>query len=120
MRSWWSKFYARPLKDPLLDSYTLEELLYEYNDIISRKKAEEDLAKVENDKIEEEKYDQTLKWVEEQERLEAELAAQEDELAKKSEGNVEQIKNSHNQEKKSAIFDEGEFPEEIDTNFSDF
>ena len=34
LKSWWSNLYNRPLKDPLLESYTLEELLYEFYDKI--------------------------------------------------------------------------------------
>jgi hypothetical protein len=30
LRLWWCIKYNRPLKDPLLDSYTLDELAYEY------------------------------------------------------------------------------------------
>jgi len=28
--SWWSEYYNRPLKDPILEKYTLEELAYEF------------------------------------------------------------------------------------------
>jgi hypothetical protein len=53
MRFWWSKHYNRPLKDPLLASYSLYDLLYEFhlyksfgnsedaaNEIITESKAE--------------------------------------------------------------------------------
>jgi hypothetical protein len=30
LRIWWCIKYSRPFKDPLLDSYTLDELVYEY------------------------------------------------------------------------------------------
>lgn len=33
LRRWWCKHYNRPYKDPLLDSYTFEELFYEYWDV---------------------------------------------------------------------------------------
>jgi len=33
LRRWWCQHYKRPYKDPLLDSYTFEELLFEYFDI---------------------------------------------------------------------------------------
>src|ERR1051325_2633480 len=55
LQSWWSRTYNRPLKDPVLLSYTLEELLYEFYDKIERRKAEEERIHSENDKIEEEK-----------------------------------------------------------------
>lgn len=30
LKLWWSKYYRRPLKDPLLESYDLNELLLEF------------------------------------------------------------------------------------------
>jgi hypothetical protein len=72
LRSWWSKTYNRPLKDPVLTSYTLQELLYEFFDKIERPKAEKDRIEEQDDKIEEAKHDDALAWAEEQERLEQE------------------------------------------------
>lgn len=52
--TWWSEKYNRPLKDPLLQSYSIEELIYEYcvfsakekliNDIKKEKEEQEELA----------------------------------------------------------------------------
>ena len=72
MQSWWSKTYNRPLKDPLLLSYTLEELLYEFYDKIEREKAAEENVSKEGDKIEEAKEKEALDWAEEEERKEKE------------------------------------------------
>lgn len=72
LQSWWSKTYNRPLKDPLLLSYTLEELLYEFYDRVERKLAEEERVNQENDKIEEDKEKAVLDWAEEEERKELE------------------------------------------------
>jgi hypothetical protein len=113
MRAWWSKYYSRPLKDPLLDSYTLEELLYEFHDIVHRKEAEEKEAKEVSDKIEDDKIDQTLAWAEEEERREAELAAQEEELNRKT-----GIKQKSGTEMNNETFD-NDLPEEINTDFTD-
>ena len=33
MRRWWCQYYKRPYKDPLLDTYTFEELAFEYFDL---------------------------------------------------------------------------------------
>lgn len=33
LRTWWCQYYKRPYKDPLLDTYTIEELAFEYYDI---------------------------------------------------------------------------------------
>lgn len=72
MQSWWSRVYNRPLKDPLLLSYTLEELLYEFYDRIEREKAQEERTSSENDKIEEVKEKEALDWAEQEEKRELE------------------------------------------------
>ena len=33
LKRWWCRHYNRPYKDPMLESYTLEELYYEYCDV---------------------------------------------------------------------------------------
>jgi hypothetical protein len=129
MRAWWSKYYSRPLKDPLLDSYTLEELLYEYHDIVYRKEAEEKEVKELNDKIEDDKLDATLKWAEEDERLEAELAAQEELLSKglgpqpephlsrgQSQSDVNENRTGNQLAERAG---QSDLPEEINTDFRD-
>lgn len=75
LRSWWSKTYNRPLKDPLLETYTVYELMYEYFDKVERKNAIEKAIEQESDKIEEAKLDETLNWIEQEEKLEAEKRA---------------------------------------------
>lgn len=72
LKSWWSRTYNRPLKDPLLDTYTLEELLYEFYDKIERRKAEEERINSEADKIEEAKDKEVLDWAELEEKKELE------------------------------------------------
>jgi hypothetical protein len=49
--------------------------MYEFYDKISRKAAEDERAEQETDKIEDRKTDDTLKWIEEEERKERELNA---------------------------------------------
>ena len=77
LQSWWSRTYNRPLKDPLLQTYTLEELLYEFYDRIERAKAEDERLEQEDVKIEEEKDKANEDWAEKMEReeLEAEMRA---------------------------------------------
>lgn len=70
LQSWWSRTYNRPLKDPLLLSYTLEELLYEFYDRLERSKAIEEQLEEENDKIEDVKERAALDWAEEEEKRE--------------------------------------------------
>lgn len=72
LQSWWSRTYNRPLKDPLLQSYTLEELLYEFYDRIERQKAEEERLEQDSVKIEEAKDKEAEDWAEKMERMERE------------------------------------------------
>lgn len=72
LKSWWSTTYNRPLKDPLLMSYTLEELLYEFYDKMERQKAAEERLAQETDKIEEAKEKEVLDWAEQEEKKELE------------------------------------------------
>lgn len=72
LTSWWSRTYNRPLKDPLLKEYSLEELLYEFYDRIEREKAATEQAEKEDDKIEETKNKAALDWAEQEEKRELE------------------------------------------------
>lgn len=67
--------YNRPLKDPLLASYTLEDLLYEFYDKVERNLAEEERIKNEEINDEEAKEKDILDWAAEEERKEAEAVA---------------------------------------------
>jgi hypothetical protein len=69
---WWSKTYGKPLKDPLLQEYTLEELYYEYRLRVEYDEAASEKATEETDKIEEQKYDDALAWAEAEEAKETE------------------------------------------------
>jgi hypothetical protein len=70
LQSWWSMTYNRPLKDPILASYTLEELLYEFFDRIERDKARREQVDEEADRIEEMKEKEVLDWIQEEEKKE--------------------------------------------------
>ena len=75
LRSWWSKLYNRPLKDPLLQSYTLEELLYEFYDKVERNLADEERAsnaEIREEEVKDKGFDD---WAAEEERKEAEATA---------------------------------------------
>jgi hypothetical protein len=74
LQSWWSRTYNRPLKDPLLLEYTVDELYYEYRDRIERDLAIEERSEQEADKIEDNKIEESLSWAEEEERKERENA----------------------------------------------
>lgn len=73
LKSWWSRTYNRPLKDPLLETYTVEELLYEFYDRQERELAQETNHDADADRIETEKVQQNLDWAEEEERKELEV-----------------------------------------------
>jgi len=62
------------MKDPLLQTYTFEELLYEYHSIAEHHKAKLEKAEEETDKIEVEKEKAGLDWAD---QMEAEEAAEE-------------------------------------------
>lgn len=74
LKSWWSRTYNRPLKDPILQEYTIYELLYEYHDKIERENAKELHFEQETDKIEEGKEQEALDWAAEEEKKELEAA----------------------------------------------
>lgn len=93
LKSWWSKTYNRPLKDPTLQEYTLFELLYEYHDKIERENAKEFKFEQETDKIEDEKEKEVLDWAEEEEKKEKEVA--EAKKKKDEEWMLEQLKKEH-------------------------
>lgn len=97
LKSWWSKEYTRPLKDPLLESYTLHELLYEYYDKIERATAAEEVFELKADKIEEGQEQDTLDWIEEEERKAVEEAEEvkAKKLAKDEAWMLEQMKKEH-------------------------
>ena len=69
-QSWWSRTYNRPLKDPILLSYTLEELIYEFYDRIERQEAAKERLEEEDVKIELDKDQANLDWAEQEERKE--------------------------------------------------
>lgn len=86
LQHWWSKTYNRPLKDPLLLTYTLEELLYEFFDRVERERAADTQVEVDADRIEDKKVQENLDWAEEEERKELEaLRKQQEEVAQKAE-----------------------------------
>ena len=76
LRSWWSKYYNRPLKDPILQEYTLEELYYEYRDKVQREEAAREASEEATDNIEQKKEDDAMAWAQEEERKEREAEEQ--------------------------------------------
>ena len=70
LQSWWSRQYNRPLLDPLLQTYTLEQLLYEFYDRVERIAAEQERIKDTEIEQEENKEKANLDWAEKMEREE--------------------------------------------------
>lgn len=64
LKRWWCQHYNRPYKDPLLDTYTFEELYFEYCDVNYVKNPPSAEDKTEN--IPQEEYD----WAAEEEAKE--------------------------------------------------
>jgi hypothetical protein len=67
---WWSNKYNKPIKDPLLQEYTVEELYYEYRLHNEYAKAVNEKETEEQEKIEEQKADDALAWAEAEEAKE--------------------------------------------------
>ena len=66
------------MKDPLLQTYTFEELMYEFHSVHEEVEAAAERVQQENDKIEEAKEQATLDWVEQMETEDAAAAAAKD------------------------------------------
>ncbi len=97
LQSWWSRLYNRPLKDPLLQDNTIDELLYEFYDRVERKTAEDERAdQVELDR-EDAKEKADLDWAEKMEQeelaqMKAKAAASEEAAKKDPTKDPENIK----------------------------
>jgi hypothetical protein len=63
------------LKDPILLSYTTEELLYEYYDRTERDMADSVRSEEEADRIDDGKVQETLDWAEQEEKRDLEALA---------------------------------------------
>lgn len=70
LQSWWSRTYNRPLLDPLLQSYTLEQLLYEFYDRVERFTAEQERTKNIELEQEDSKDKADLDWADKMEQEE--------------------------------------------------
>ncbi len=120
LKSWWSNHYNRPLKDPVLESYSLEELLYEFYDKIERQKATEERVAKEADKMEEAKEKEVLDWAEQEEKKELEeMKKAAAKAAADPATNPENLKWMNEQlEKYKEVYGES-FGEDIDESFEE-
>lgn len=103
------------MKDPLLQTYTLEELLYEFHSVQQQKLARTEAAEEENDRIEEESEKEAQDWADrmEAEEEEAEAAALAD--PSKHPDNVKWMEEQLRVEKE--LYGE-DFGEDISTDFN--
>ena len=100
------------MKDPLLLSYTFEELMYEFHSVREDEKAIVERAEQETDKIEEAKEKATLDWVE---QMEAEEAAERAEDPSKDPANIKWMEEQLALDKK--MFGE-DFGKDLDLDFN--
>lgn len=131
--NWWCTYYNRPLKDPLLQQYTIEELAYEYYLIAAIAERREELANEEADRIEEKQLQAAEDWADQMEaEEEAEIAAAEARkkklLEKKEEPeepeeqvdprtDPKQIEWMEEEMKKNKLLFGDDFGEDLDINF---
>lgn len=72
---WWCNRYNKPLKDPMLLSYSLEELAYEYYLFNESSAAAAERIEAEGDKIEEAKEKADQEWADQMEAEEGDESA---------------------------------------------
>lgn len=113
---WWSRAYSRPLKDPLLAEYTLEELYYEYKQYSEREAAAKEKVEQEADNIDKAKEDEALAWAEAEEKKEAQNPNPSDLEWKPTEQDKAWMEQQMRQGKE--LYGE-EFGEDISEDFSD-
>jgi hypothetical protein len=121
LKSWWSRTYNRPLKDPLLETYTVEELLYEFYDHIERVKAAKETSEQESDKIEEDKERAALDWAEAEEKRELEAMKRDAKEAKSNDPtkDPENIAWMEQKLKEAKSFYGEDFGEDIEESFDE-
>ena len=95
---WWSQFYKRPLKDPILQTYTIEELMYEYHTNKERKAAQSTVIEGDADKIEEAKEKADQEWADKMEQEEAREMAAKRAAAEKKKAEAEKKKAAEQQD----------------------
>ena len=111
LMNWWCTHYNKPLKDPLLQQYTLEELAYEYYLIGEIAAFKQELANRETDRIEEEKLQEAEAW--------ADMMEAEDEAERQAQLKKEQKEAEHQAQLKKEQEEAEPEPEETPDPRSD-
>ena len=78
----------RPLKDPILQTYTFEELAYEFYAHGEYQDAKEERIEQENDKIDKKAHEEASNWADEMEAMEAMEAAEAEQDPSKDPENI--------------------------------
>ena len=126
LMNWWCNHYNRPLKDPLLQQYTTEELAYEYYLINEYDVVREEKAKAEDDRIEEARLQEAEDWADMMEaEEEAERKAAEERKKAKEEPEFDPVNNPEQREwmekeiEKNKLFFGEDFGEDVSLKFED-
>ena len=114
MTIWWCNHYKRPLKDPILQEYTLEELIYEFYTVKEKRVYENELADAESDRIEEEKIQAEEDWAD---MMEAEDEDEPEYDPLQDPKNIEWMEKEI--ENSKLLFDDETFGEDVSLNFDD-
>jgi len=109
LSGWWSAKYSRPLNNPLLQQYSLEELLYEYFLHLEKDIVAEENQKEAEDKVETDKIDAGEAWADQMEAEFEEEMAREAEEREKEEWMKKQLEAEESQE----------FKEDLSINFEE-
>jgi len=111
---WWCNYYKRPLKDPLLKEYSIEDLMYEFHMVKEKRLYEKQLADEENDRIEEEKLQADEEWADMMEEEEEESTEVDPALDPQ---NIEWMEQQLEEAK--LFFDDETFGEDLNLRFDD-
>ena len=117
LQSWWSNHYNLPIKDPILQNYTLEELLYEYHDKIERSRADRALEAELDEEADVSKLKENLDWAEEEERKELEELRKQQEQAEENIGITREDEEWMRKQAREEFGDD--IDEDLDINFEE-
>ena len=126
MAIWWCEHYNRPLKDPMLQEYSLEDLIYERFIVMERAAYIKEMEEEETDRIEEEKLQEDDDWADQMETMLGNQEAKKQPEPKKEPKeeydptkDPENIKWMEQEMEANKSFFGDDFGEDIDINFED-
>jgi fumarylacetoacetate (FAA) hydrolase family protein len=119
LMNWWCTYYNRPLKDPLLQQYSTEELAYEYYLISELQVVKEEKARAEDDRIEEAQLQEAEDWADMMEAEEEAERQAEEERKKLEKAKAEQEEWMQKEIEKNKLFFGDDFGEDVSLDFKD-